>query len=99
MNTQILRSPALIFGAKESKLQARAQRIFDAAEIQIGGHQPWDIRVHDPRFYYSVLAGDSLAAGEAYIRTVGAVAMFEIRSGHHRAGDIVLFAPARQANP
>jgi cyclopropane-fatty-acyl-phospholipid synthase len=37
------------------------------AGIEIGGASPWDIRVNDDRLYPRVLAGGSLAAGEAYM--------------------------------
>jgi cyclopropane-fatty-acyl-phospholipid synthase len=38
-----------------------------AAGIGIDGDDPWDLRVHDERLYARVLAGGSLAAGEAYM--------------------------------
>jgi cyclopropane-fatty-acyl-phospholipid synthase len=37
------------------------------AGIEIGGRRPWDLQVHDDRFYGRVLAGGSLAAGESYM--------------------------------
>ena len=38
-----------------------------AADIEIDGSDPWDVRVHDERFYARVLAHGSLGAGEAYM--------------------------------
>jgi cyclopropane-fatty-acyl-phospholipid synthase len=38
-----------------------------AAGIEIGGTAPWDLRVLDDRLFDRVLAGGSLAAGEAYM--------------------------------
>jgi cyclopropane-fatty-acyl-phospholipid synthase len=38
-----------------------------AANIGIDSDQPWDLRVHDERFFARVLAGGALAAGEAYM--------------------------------
>lgn len=38
-----------------------------AADIEIDGGDPWDIRVHDERFYARVLAHGSLGAGESYM--------------------------------
>jgi cyclopropane-fatty-acyl-phospholipid synthase len=38
-----------------------------AADVEIDGGDPWDIRVHDGRFYDRVLAHGSLGAGEAYV--------------------------------
>jgi cyclopropane-fatty-acyl-phospholipid synthase len=37
------------------------------ADIEIDGGNPWDVRVHDERFYARVLAHGSLGAGEAYM--------------------------------
>ena len=37
------------------------------ADVIIGGDRPWDIRVHDARFYRRVLADPSLGLGEAYM--------------------------------
>lgn len=37
------------------------------ADVEIGGGRPWDMRVQDERLYARVLAGGSLAAGEAYM--------------------------------
>jgi len=39
----------------------------DAAGIQVGGDQPWDIQVHDPRFYGRVLGEGALGLGESYM--------------------------------
>jgi cyclopropane-fatty-acyl-phospholipid synthase len=41
--------------------------IFALAGIQIGGHRPWDLQVHDERFYRRLLLGGALAAGESYM--------------------------------
>ena len=38
-----------------------------SADIRVGGDRPWDLAVHDPRFYQRVLLGGSLAVGEAYM--------------------------------
>jgi cyclopropane-fatty-acyl-phospholipid synthase len=35
--------------------------------ITINGNEPWDIQVHDERFFKRVLAGGSLALGESYM--------------------------------
>ena len=37
------------------------------ADIEIGGSRPWDLQVHDERFYRRVLAEGSLGAGESYM--------------------------------
>ena len=41
--------------------------VFALAGIQIGGRRPWDLQVHDERFYARLLAGGDLAAGESYM--------------------------------
>jgi len=43
------------------------QQLLDHAGVQIDGHAPWDIQVHNPAFYPRVIAGDSLALGESYM--------------------------------
>jgi cyclopropane-fatty-acyl-phospholipid synthase len=42
-------------------------RVFDMAGIQLNGDRPWDIRVHDERFFSRVVAHGNLGAGEAYM--------------------------------
>jgi cyclopropane-fatty-acyl-phospholipid synthase len=37
------------------------------AGIEAGGARPWDIQVHDPRFYERVWAGQHLGMGESYM--------------------------------
>ncbi len=37
------------------------------AGIEINGKMPWDIQVHDDRFYLRILTGGSLALGESYM--------------------------------
>jgi len=37
------------------------------ADIVIGGNRPWDIAVHDDRFYNRILAHGSLGLGESYM--------------------------------
>jgi cyclopropane-fatty-acyl-phospholipid synthase len=36
-------------------------------DIQIDGTRPWDLQVHDERFYRRVLAEDALGLGESYV--------------------------------
>ena len=35
--------------------------------VEVGGPSPWDIQVHDPRFYARVVADGSLGLGESYM--------------------------------
>ncbi|MGH8164468.1 MAG: class I SAM-dependent methyltransferase, partial [Rhodanobacteraceae bacterium] len=50
---------------------AAAQRTVESllrpADIRIGGDRPWDIRVHDARFFPRVLTGGTLGFGESYM--------------------------------
>jgi len=48
-------------------MKAKAQEIFSLAGININGNKPWDIQIHDERFYARVLSGGSLALGESYM--------------------------------
>ena len=41
--------------------------ILALADIEINGERPWDIQVHDERFYRRVLSQGSLGAGESYM--------------------------------
>ncbi len=43
------------------------ESLFLQAGVEIGGTDPWDIQVHDERFYDKVLAQGSLGMGEAYM--------------------------------
>ncbi len=42
------------------------QILSDAADIQVGGDRPWDIEVHDDRFFDRVLRDRELGLGESY---------------------------------
>ena len=45
----------------------RLQRLLASAGISINGNQPWDIQVHDDRFYQRVLTEAHLGIGESYM--------------------------------
>ncbi|MDO8599392.1 MAG: cyclopropane fatty acyl phospholipid synthase [bacterium] len=49
--------------------QARAiiERLLTAKDVRVNGERPWDIRVHNPRFFSRVFRGGSLAFGESYM--------------------------------
>lgn len=42
-------------------------QILEAADIRVNGTRPWDIQIHDKRFYARVLSQGTLGAGEAYM--------------------------------
>jgi cyclopropane-fatty-acyl-phospholipid synthase len=52
---------------RTSLAQATVEDLFASADIQLGGGRPWDIRVHDARFFRAVLAGGTLGFGESYM--------------------------------
>ena len=41
--------------------------LLELADVQVNGSRPWDIQVHDQRFYGRVLREANLGAGEAYM--------------------------------
>ncbi len=48
-------------------LLTKIHELLTIAGITVNGPEPWDIQVHDDRLYARVLAGGSLALGEAYM--------------------------------
>lgn len=48
-------------------LKERCQYILNKADVKIGGSRPWDLQVHNDRFYARVLAEGSMGLGEAYM--------------------------------
>ncbi len=47
--------------------QQEVSRILSLADIRTDGKRPWDLVVHDERFYKRVLSGGVLALGESYM--------------------------------
>ena len=43
------------------------ERILNSVDVEINGSRPWDLQVHDERFYSRVLSGGTLAFGESYM--------------------------------
>jgi len=41
--------------------------LLSQAEISVNGHHPWDIQVHDERFYQRLLSEAALGLGESYL--------------------------------
>jgi cyclopropane-fatty-acyl-phospholipid synthase len=44
-----------------------AERVLSEVDVRIGGGRPWDIEVHDERFFRRVLSDGALGLGEAYM--------------------------------
>lgn len=45
----------------------KTQELLSLAGVEVNGKNPWDIQVHDERFYSRVLGKGSLALGESYM--------------------------------
>ena len=43
------------------------EKILKSVDVEINGSRPWDLQIHDERFYARVLSGGSLAFGESYM--------------------------------
>ncbi|MDB5238036.1 MAG: Cyclopropane-fatty-acyl-phospholipid synthase [Candidatus Kaiserbacteria bacterium] len=52
-------------GMKNAEIVLR--NAFEKSGIVVGGKEPWDIQVHDARFYDRVLSGGTLGFGESYM--------------------------------
>ncbi|MBT4257721.1 cyclopropane fatty acyl phospholipid synthase [archaeon] len=50
-----------------SKLKQKTQEILNLAKVKLNGKNPWDIQVHNEKFYQRVLAEGSLGLGESYM--------------------------------
>ena len=57
-----MKSRATPIAAKDSLAE-----LLRAADIDIDGSDPWDLHVHDDRFYARVFAHGTLGAGESYM--------------------------------
>ena len=52
---------------RESSARHTCVRLLEAAGIEVGGREPWDIQVHDERLWERALVERELAFGEAYM--------------------------------
>ena len=50
-----------------SSARKEIEKLVALADIRIGGSRPFDIDIHDERFYDRVLSGGSIALGESYM--------------------------------
>ena len=51
----------------ETAVKTKINGLLSNADIRINGSQPWDIRIHDDRFYQRVMRAPSLGIGESYM--------------------------------
>jgi cyclopropane-fatty-acyl-phospholipid synthase len=54
-------------GITPSHAQRTVEALLAKADIRLGNQRPWDIDVHNDRFFSRVLRGGSLAFGESYM--------------------------------
>ncbi len=52
---------------KASTSEKLVRELLASADIVVDGTRPWDIQVHNPRFYHDLVAGGSMALGERYM--------------------------------
>jgi cyclopropane-fatty-acyl-phospholipid synthase len=50
-----------------SPAEQALKQAFKEADIEVNGKRPWDIQIHDPRFYDRVLTSGTLGFGETYM--------------------------------
>lgn len=47
--------------------RSKVEELLATADVRVGGDRPWDVQVHEPRFFARVLAQGSLGLGESYM--------------------------------
>jgi cyclopropane-fatty-acyl-phospholipid synthase len=52
---------------KKTNGKSVVEEMLGFADVQINGNRPWDIQIHNHKFYERVLAGGSLGLGESYM--------------------------------
>jgi len=69
MVTTIMTAPVrkLVTALDERRAGELIRELLARAGIKVGGSDPWDIQVRDPRLYARVLRDGSLGFGEAYV--------------------------------
>jgi len=50
-----------------NKSEKTVRELLDLADVSVNGEHPWDIQVHDERFYDRILKDASLGLGESYM--------------------------------
>jgi cyclopropane-fatty-acyl-phospholipid synthase len=53
--------------ASTNRFRRKVERLLEGTDVRIDGSRPWDVQVHDERFYRRVLAEASLGLGESYM--------------------------------
>src|SRR5687768_5368077 len=47
--------------------RSKVEELLATADVRVDGDRPWDVQVHEPRFFARVLAQGSLGLGESYM--------------------------------
>jgi len=50
-----------------SKIESKVEKLLALADVRIGGDRPFDIQVHDGRFFSRIMAQGELGLGESYM--------------------------------
>jgi hypothetical protein len=67
LSRELISNLSQLFNLPRLELKKWVQKILIRADIRIGGGRPWDITVHNDRFYARVLRLGSLGLGESYM--------------------------------
>lgn len=51
----------------EKFCKKQLERLFESADVGIGGNRPWDIRIHNPIVYRRAITEGNLGLGESYM--------------------------------
>jgi cyclopropane-fatty-acyl-phospholipid synthase len=54
-------------GETRNRYRRKIEHLLEGTDVRINGTRPWDVQVHDERFYRRVLAEASLGLGESYM--------------------------------
>lgn len=88
-----------------NRSETTVRALLELAEVEVGGNQPWDLQVKDPRFYQRILAdGGSIGLGESYMdgwwdcEQLDALIHRVIRAGlEHKVQPLKLLVPVIRA--
>jgi len=58
---------SLALHTPKKKLYDRIEHLLSLAGVVLNGRRPWDIQVHNDKFYYNVMRSGSLGLGESYM--------------------------------
>jgi cyclopropane-fatty-acyl-phospholipid synthase len=66
---RVFMSPGAIKIGEEQRrrLQKKVENALGIADVRINSDRPWDLMVHDERFYARVIANGALGLGESYV--------------------------------